>query len=426
MSINTGTETHGRQAEDYRGPLPSAVPATPALLPATAGATSTPPRRWVRIAHVWGSSARVAGATATAQAVAGPDPRLLMVFASFTYDLSELLAGVAEAAGEVPVIGCSTAGEIGPGPEPTGGAVIVCLGGDFTVRTACAVGLQERPRGVGEDLASALLPLPTGEYRVVIMLTDALAGDQQEMIRGAYSVLGATVPLVGGGAGDDLRMVTSRQFHGGRLLQNAVVAACIGTDSPIGLAIRHGWHRRGDAMVVTATGGNCLYSLDDRPALDVYLDRHDAPAGVETDRAAFAEFALTRPLAVARRGDVAVRHVLGADPEARSLICAGSVPKGAAVWLARGDVASTLAATEGACAEAVAGLGGVPLLALLVFDCAGRRALLGDDGIGAERLIMRDRTAGAPVAGFYTYGEVARTKGVSGFHNQTIVALALS
>jgi hypothetical protein len=380
----------------------------------------------VRAAHAWGPEARAAGATATADAVDGPDPRLLMVFASFGYDLSELLGGVAEAAGGVPVIGCSTAGEIGPGPELTNGVVVVCLGGDFTVQTACATGLQDQPRAVGEHLATALLPLPASRNRVVIMLTDALAGDQQEMIRGAYGVLGATVPLVGGGAGDNLRMVTSRQFHDGKILQNAVVAACIGSDSPIGLAVRHGWHRQGDAMIVTASGGNCLHQLDDRPALDIYLDRHDAPAGIETDPTGFAEFALTRPLAVARRGDVAVRHVLGADPDTRSLICAGSVPKGAAVWLAWGDGPSQLAATERACLDAIRDLGDVPLLALLMFDCAGRRAVLGDDGVVAESAIMRRCAADAPVAGFYTYGEVARTRGVIGFHNQTVVAVALS
>jgi hypothetical protein len=33
---------------------------------------------------------------------------------------------------------------------------------------------------------------------------------------------------------------------------------------------------------------------------------------------------------------------------------------------------------------------------------------------------------GAPVAGFYTYGEIARTRGVTGFHNQTLVVLAVS
>ena len=37
-----------------------------------------------------------------------------------------------------------------------------------------------------------------------------------------------------------------------------------------------------------------------------------------------------------------------------------------------------------------------------------------------------EHAQGAPVAGFYTYGEIARTHGVSGFHNQTLVVLALS
>jgi len=374
---------------------------------------------------VWDDAARTAGAAAARDALDGPAPKLLMVFASFGYDLPELLAGVAGVAGDVPVIGCSTAGEIGPGPAVARSVVAVALGGDFTVTTAHAGGLHQGSRKVGEDVAAALLPLPATRHRVVIMLTDALAGDQQEMIRGAYGVLGASVPLIGGGAGDNMRMVTSRQFHRGQILQDTVVAATIGTDGPIGLAIRHGWHRQGDAMVVTGSAGNDVHTLDDRPALDVDLDRHAAPAGIDADPAAFAEFALTRPLAVARRGDVAVRHVLGADPHARSLSCAGGVPRGAAAWLAHGDVASTLAAADAVCAEALDRLGDVPPLALLLFDCAGRRAVLGDDGIVAERRVMGRRTGTAPVAGFYTYGEIARTKGVSGFHNQTIVALAL-
>ena len=39
---------------------------------------------------------------------------------------------------------------------------------------------------------------------------------------------------------------------------------------------------------------------------------------------------------------------------------------------------------------------------------------------------LRREAGGAPVAGFYTYGEIARTRGIRGFHNQTLVVLALS
>ena len=90
-----------------------------------------------------------------------------------------------------------------------------------------------------------------------------------------------------------------------------------------------------------------------------------------------------------------------------------------------GDHDSVLAATDAACQEALSALGGQAPLGLLAFDCIARRGVLGDAGIKREV----DRIAGhagGPVAGFYTYGEIARTHGVNGFHNQTLVVLALA
>jgi hypothetical protein len=34
--------------------------------------------------------------------------------------------------------------------------------------------------------------------------------------------------------------------------------------------------------------------------------------------------------------------------------------------------------------------------------------------------------SGAPIAGFYTYGEIARTRGLRGFHNETLVVLSVA
>jgi hypothetical protein len=63
---------------------------------------------------------------------------------------------------------------------------------------------------------------------------------------------------------------------------------------------------------------------------------------------------------------------------------------------------------------------------MVVFDCAARRAVLGDAGIAEEIERVEVHAKGAPVAGFYTYGEIARTRGVTGFHNQTLVVLAVA
>jgi hypothetical protein len=51
---------------------------------------------------------------------------------------------------------------------------------------------------------------------------------------------------------------------------------------------------------------------------------------------------------------------------------------------------------------------------------------LGDERIGSEVERLAAIASGAPVAGFYTYGEIARTRGPRGFHNQTLVVLSVA
>jgi hypothetical protein len=179
-------------------------------------------------------------------------------------------------------------------------------------------------------------------------------------------------------------------------------------------------------MLVTASEGNRVLELDDRPALDVYLERLAAPASAADDAAAFTQFALTHPLGLsARGGEAHVRFVGEADFTARSLGCIAAVPQGALVWLMEGDDESVLQATDAACRDALIPLGERAPRGLIAFDCIARRGVLGDEGVKREVARVARQSGGAPVAGFYTYGEIARTHGTSGFHNQTLVVLAL-
>jgi len=61
--------------------------------------------------------------------MSGDDPKLFVVFSSASYDQTALLDGVAGVAGKVPVIGCTTAGEIVAAGPSTAGVVIMALGG---------------------------------------------------------------------------------------------------------------------------------------------------------------------------------------------------------------------------------------------------------------------------------------------------------
>jgi small ligand-binding sensory domain FIST len=71
----------------------------------------------------------------------------------------------------------------------------------------------------------------------------------------------------------------------------------------------------------------------------------------------------------------------------------------------------------------VAQLGHDPLGAL-VFSCTGRVAPLGQH-LRDEASAISSSIGGSPMAGFFTYGEFARLTGSTGFHNATVVALAL-
>ena len=384
-----------------------------------------PADRWFGVGSCVGDQER-AGARAADDALIHDDPKLLIVFCSQAYDLRQLLRQIRARAGDVPLIGCTTAGEIATAGPSDASVVVAALGGSgFAVRTAVASEVSGNLREAGARVARSLPDRADLPHQVVLLLSDGLAGDQQEVVRGAHGVLGAAVPLVGGCAGDDLKMSQTFQLYHDRVLSDSVVAAGIASNAPLGIGVRHGWRRVGEPMLVTSSAANRVYTLDDRPALDAYLTH----LGVSepADQEGLARLALTHPLGLSRRsGEDMARFIGGGDFAQRSLSCIAEVPQGALVWVMEGHAQSVLEATDAACGDSLAALGGRPPLGMIAFDCIARRAVLGERGIRSEISRLAAMAPGAPVAGFYTYGEIARVRGVRGFHNQTLVVLAIS
>jgi hypothetical protein len=391
-------------------------------------AAGTPPvPRWLAVGSSDHPDSRQAGAAATAAALTGPDARLLIVFCSADSDPAAVLAGINATSGGVPLIGCSSGGEfVADGPSQ-GRVVVTALGGaGFTVSTSAATGAGAHQRETGAAVAGCAADVEDAEHVALVLLTDGLSGDQEEILRGAYDVVGAAVPLVGGSAspGDARRTF---HLHGDQVLTDAVVGAAIGAGAPFGIGVRHGWRKVGEPMIVTSSTKGRVYTLDDKPALETYLGRFDAPPGMRTDPTAFDMFARTRPLGVRRRVGEEVRNVSSTEYLADGWLgCSGDVPEGGLVWLMEGDEDSVLDATSGACQAAVEALGDHEPIGFLAFDCVSRSGLLGDEGTQREVELMAEQAGGLPIAGFYTWGEIARSRGINGYHHQTLVILAVS
>ncbi len=383
-------------------------------------------RQWAGVGRGGPGDAFEAGRDAAAKATAGRTATLVVVFASVRLDPAAVLAGVARAAPGAQVVGCTTAGEISTEGPSDGTVVALALGGEgLAVTTASAAAGLHPLRGAGIDAARRSAQPNVDGNRLLLLLTDGLGGDQADLVRGVFTETGSAVPLIGGCAGDDLAMARTHQFHGSTVLERGVVAATIRSDRRFGIGVRHGWKPVGSPMLVNESTGTEVVQLDFEPALDRYLALAAPPEEARHDPVAFTRFALSHPLGLRRRDHEEVRFIRGADFKRRRLLFVAEVPEGASVRIMSGDRASVLGATNDACDDALAMLGDCRPSALMVFDCVARRGVLGDDGIIEEVARLRARAGGAPVAGFYTYGEIARVRGAGGFHNQTLVVVAV-
>lgn len=383
-------------------------------------------RRWLATGRAVGPDPRRVGAQAAAQAMAAPDAALLVVFCAGADDPAAVLAGIHDVAEGVPLVGCSAEAVIAPDGEATG-VVVAALGGPgFAVTTSTGLGVSGRQRDAGAEAARCAVPLPERPNRALLMLSDGDAPHQEAILAGAYSVVGAGVPLVGGASSPCPGEGRTFQLHGREVLTDAVVAAAIGSAGPLAVASRHGYTRIDRPMIVTRSVDGTVRTLDDEPAVAVYLNRLGAPAEAYRDPIAFERFAQTRPVGVRRRTGLELRDVsYGEYLRDGWLYSTGDIPEGSMIWLMDGDTESTLTAAGRAAEAAVDGLGGRPALGILAFDCISRSGLLGVDGMRNEVGRMVAGGGWAPVAGFYTWGEIARTRGVFGFHNQTLALLAL-
>lgn len=372
-----------------------------------------------------------AGVQATSTALGSRSASLIVVFGSISYDLPPLLHAVRDVAGPgVPIVGCSSMGEIAARGATDDSVVVAALGGaGFVVRTLVSRDASARRHESGMTVARCLAAVDR-PHRALLLLCDGLTRDHHEIVRGAYSAVGAAVPLIGACAADNLTFTRTCQFYGDRadveIMSDAVIGVAIGSDAPIGVGVAHGWRRTDAAMVVTSSEDGRIYQLDNDLALDVYLKLIGEDRSVADDHDKFHNSAYYHPLGLSRRDGEDIRVVHSADASDGSLTCLANVPQGALTWLMEADSESLIKAAGESCTQAVDMLDGDPPIGLLTFDCGARKVMLGYDGVQREVTQMLRVVNGTPVGGFYTYGEIARTQGSRGMHHLTVATLALS
>jgi hypothetical protein len=358
----------------------------------------------------------------TAVATADFVPTLAVAFAADTHDFAAVGRVFAEVG--VDVFGASSAGEIivGDGGESVRVGAIVASLFDLD-RSAYCLRLLKTEDASSESLgdAAGAWARETFARPALLVVATTLTTDGEVIVRRLHAALGPDTPIFGGMAADNMRFVETNVFTGDEVSSRGVVLLALDSDRVAveGLAVS-GWTAVGLEKTVTSAEGNVVHTIDDAPALDVYkeyLGLTNLDVGTELGLS-IAEY----PLQVERGGYSVLRAAMMPLPETGSLLFAGTVPQGVPV---RFSCIPGIEITEMALAEMRSLRERTPEAdALVLFSCKARHNALGP--MAEDEVNPIQKLWGAPMVGFYTYGEIGRTSlGLTDFHNETCVLVAL-
>lgn len=375
--------------------------------------------------------AAVREATAAALQQLGGAPQLGFIFTSSKHDLGRALAVAHEAAPGCELLGCHTAGEFTEAGAMRGGVVALLISSDSMIfEASVASGVRGDPGAVGKTLTAGFPDLVKRAaskglgLSTTVLLVDGLAGTGERLVKEVLSGTRLFQQVVGGAAGDDGQFKATG-VGTPRLAGSDVAAAVHVFDQQAwGVGVDHGLAPRTKAMTVTRARGNVVFEIDRRPAFEVYKE-YAAAKQIALTPENTSHFLIGNELGVFfldqlhhARAPVGV----GANGE---LQLVAEIAEGAQVCILEGAASEMVAACGRAAKQAHTNLGGARAAGVLVFDCICRGMVLGREfqhEIEAVRGVFPD----VPIAGFLSYGQIARYRGKNeGWHNSTAVVVAI-
>ena len=352
----------------------------------------------------------------------GFKPTLAICFISKSQDRKAICA-LLDAAG-IAIFGCTTNGEFIDEVTEKGSAAILLL--DMN-KDHFQIYFEEYPGGNYREVAKGVAKKASEKFKLpaFILGLSNQAVDGEEILRGLEDVVGMSVNVFGGCAGDDYSFTEQFVFTNGKDSNQAIV--CIALDEAKvnvkGIATC-GWKAIGTEKTVTKSVGNHVYTVDNIPVLDITA-RYGGIKNVSPDnKGLLLEIAANLPLQLQReKGDPIMRPGLMIDWNDHSFYTSGSVPQGSKVKFSVQpdlDVMETvvkgvenLKASEMPEADA-----------LLVFSCAGR--ILSFGPMMNMELEGLKNVWNVPMAGMFSNGELGRaTGGNLEMHNLTTCCVAL-
>jgi hypothetical protein len=350
-------------------------------------------------------------------AVSQLDMELVLFFCSSEYDLDVLAEEINRLFAGIQVVGCTTAGEIGP----SGYRTHSLSGVSFAAGSCVAVnGLLDRLSQFdiarGHDFAQNLLqrlesksPGASPDNCFACMLIDALSIREEPVSHALQYALGQ-IPLFGGSAGDDLKFVKTCVYADGCFHSDSAVLILINTSLPFKLFKTQHFVSTDERLVVTEAdpAKRIVNEINGLPAAAEYARL----VGVDVHELNSLSFAAS-PVVVMIDGTDYVRSIQKANADG-SLAFYCAIEEGLVLRVAHGvDLVDNLEQTFDQIREEIG-----PSQLVFACDCVLRNLEITQNGLKDRvgEIFLRNDTIG-----FSSYGEQFR-----GVHvNQTLTGCAI-
>lgn len=316
------------------------------------------------------------------------------------------------------ICGCSTAGEIAGERvlDDSMVATAVQFEGSHIETAEVTISGPQDSYAAGLRLVAMI---PRQDLVHVFVLSDGLAVNGTELVRGINSGLPPGVAVTGGLAGDGARFVETVVCSNGVSEKNRILMlGFYGSRLRVGYGSMGGWDAFGPERRITRSKGNVLYELDGQSALGLYkkyLGEHAA---------ALPASGLLFPLAIrdAESEESVVRTILAVNEQDQSMTFAGDMREGALAKLMRANFDRLVEGASGAaraCRQSVET--DQSELAILI-SCVGRKLLLNqriEEEVEGVLDVLGKKTM---TTGFYSYGEISplTPEARCTLHNQTM------
>lgn len=358
--------------------------------------------------------------------VMGGRPDLVLLLVSAKYEAQKVVDAVVSRLGaEVRIAGCSSFAEINEegGTTESITALGIKVGGDLRVETISALVGDGDSRSLGKTLGEQARSLNPS---LLVVFPDGLRVNGTDLLLGLQDVLGASIPVVGGGAGD-FDYAKTHQIHNGAVFSTGAVAAVFSGPLQVVTAARSGWTPVGTTHRVNRIEkGNIVLEIDGHPALELY-EKYlgDRASGMP---AVSVEFPLgvvggIRGTQKPPEGEMTLlRAVNGVDKERKALLLGGDLSEGAEVRMTTATKDEVIRGAMDATTRATSALPDASCA--LLFDCMARKLLLGPR-YRSELTKSFEKLGNIPKMGFYTFGELSPVQGTSMCHNATFTIALL-